>query len=256
MGHFYNREEYEPTTSFELENLIAELPFDLLRESIYEQINNPLSTNMDYIDSIIEKADEFKELYGENDGVVEGLDAALNDFFINILTKISDRFNLELDIDTISSRSDIVEIGQALYDYFILRYTKNITKFISKYINTHKKEFSDYYMDKNKKDVSTMVYKKQFKDQDDLTIVSNLSSIINQVITLETSNEDFIKFSSGKNNYSASVVKTLVDENIIIGDFVSTYIDLCIDEYDYIIDDIFIKIKQKYINKNMLGDEE
>jgi len=256
LGHFYNREEYEPITSVELDNLVAELPFDLLRESIYEQINNPLSTNVDYIDSITEKADEFRDIYGDNEEIIEGIDNAMNDFFINILSKLSDRFNLDLDLTSIANRSDIVDIGQALYEYFILRYTKNITKYISKYINTHKKEFTNYYADKNKKDVSTLVYKKQFKNPDDLTIISNLSSIINYIISLEMENEEFIELSAGKNNYNASVVKDLINEDILNGDFVRTYIDLCTDEYDYVIDDIFIKIRQKYINKNLLEGED
>jgi hypothetical protein len=120
MSLFYDSENFELSTDIETNSLLAELPFQLIKETITEQINDPLSTNIDYIDIIIEKCDMFKSSYENDEDVIAELNENLHSFFAFIITKIDDKFDLGLDVNTIASSGKIVEIGQVLYRYFIL----------------------------------------------------------------------------------------------------------------------------------------
>ena len=249
MSLFYDNENYELSTSVETNSLLAELPFELMKELISEQINDPMSTNNNYIDIIIEKSELFKDSHEDNEDIIAELNDNLRSFFVSIMQRIDDAFELGLDIESIASRSDVVEIGEVLYNYFVLRYVKNISKFITKYILTHKKELADYYIDKNKKDVSTMALKKQIKNQDDIVIVSNLPSIIKYVINLDIDPEEFVSLNTGADNYEGTVIRSLISSGQMVGDFVYEYIQKAIVDHDYIIDEIQTDIKTKIFKK-------
>jgi len=251
MSLFYDSENYELSSDFETNSLLAELPFQLIKESITEQINDPLSTNIDYIDIIIEKCDAFKSTYENNEDIIRDLNDNLHSFFVSIIEEIDNKFELGLDINTISARTDVIEIGEVLYHYFILRYVKNISKYITKYIIRHKKELAEYYNDKNKKDVSTLAFKKQIKNPDDLSIITNLPSIIKYIINLDIEPYEFIDLSTGSDNYEGLTIKSLIESNQMLGDFVNKYIGLSVDNHEYIIDEIQTDIKMRLIKKIM-----
>ena len=165
------------------------------------------------------------------------------------LVNLNDKFNLGLDIEGIITGENVEEVGTCLYKYFILRYTKNITKFISKYIFKNKKYLSEKYVDKPKKDVSTLAFKKQIKNKDNLTILTNLPSIINDIITSSISNEEFLKYSTSTDSYEAYIISGLISNNKLIGDFYTSYISVCVTDHEHIIDELMTEIRQKIINK-------
>lgn len=252
MSLFYDRSEYEPTTSYEIENLLAELPFDLIKESILEQIEDPVNSTTNYVDVILDKCELYKEEIGDNEDLVSELNQKLTDFFAFIMTKINDKFDLGLDVNDIASRTDAVEIGEAVYKYFILRYSKNIIRFFTKYIFKNKKAISSHYIDSTsqKKDVSTLAYKKQIKNIDDLCIITNLPSIIKYIINLDIDSDEFLDLSASSDNYDASIIRNLVSSGKLVGDFYNNYIDICIDSHDYIMDELQTSIRIK-IMKNL-----
>lgn len=248
MSMFYN-DDYELTTSYELDNLLADLPFDLIRESIKEQIDDPMSTKVNYIDVITDKIVMYRNQYEGNGDVLRDINVAVNDFFESILTHLNDKFNLGLDIENILSGENVEEVCTCLYKYFVIRYTKNITKFISKYIFKNKKFISERYADKSKKDVSTLAFKKQIKNKDDLVILTNLPSIIDDIIKSDISNEEFLKYSVSTDSYEAHVISGLISSNKMIGEFYDTYISLCVNEHDHVIDELQTEIRYKIISK-------
>lgn len=249
MSLFYDTEKYELGVSTETDSLLAELPFDLIKESIVEQINDPMSTNVDYIDIVLDKVTVFKEEYEDNEEILHELNNSVQTFFTSIIYEINNKFKLGLDMNSICSHSNIVEIGEVLYRYFVLRYVKNISKFITKYIIEHRKELSEYYSDKNKKDVSTMALKKQIKNADDLVIISNLPSIIKYIINLDIDPVEFIELNTGADNYEGTFIKNMIKSGELINDFVYDYIQLSLVEHDYLIDDIQTDIKIRIIKK-------
>ena len=251
MSLFFNKDEYELTTSTEMESLLAELPFDLIKESILDQINDPVNSSTNYIDIILDKCELYREEFKENEELISELNEKLLDFLVSIMSNINDKFQLGLDIETISSYSNAVEIGTSIYKYFILRYPKNIIRFFTKYIFKNKKSLCNYYSDYNnqKKDVSTLAFKKQIKNPEDLCIITNLPDIIKYIISLDIDPDDFLELSAGKDNYDASIVHDLIESGTLIGDFVPLYIKLCVDSHDYILDELHTDIRLKIMKK-------
>lgn len=248
MSMFYN-EDHELATSYEIDNLLADLPFNLIKESISEQITDPMSTRVNYIDVITDKVSIYRSQFEGNAEALGEINVAVRDFFEFILNKLNDQFNLGLDIESIISGENVEEVGTCLYKYFILRYTKNITRFVTKYIFKNKKFLSEKYGDKSKKDVSTLAFKKQIKNKEDLVILTNLPSIIDDVIKSNISNEEFLKYSVSTDSYEAYIISGLISNNKLIGDFVDDYIGLCIDQHDHVFDELQTEIRQKIINK-------
>ena len=249
MSLLYDSDNYELITSSEIEKLLAELPFDLMKENIINQINDPVSTNVNYMETIIIKCDMFKDSFSDNPDLMKQVDDALYEFMAFIINKIDNRFDLGVDLDMGLSYDNMIEYGRGIYRYFILRYEKNISKFIVNYISENEKELVKYYSDKNKKDVSTLAYKKQIKNMDALTIISNLPSIVNYIVNIDIEPEEFVSLSAGENNYDAHMIKRLIMSDIITGDFVRPYVDNCIDNHDGIIDEIYTRIKTKLIKQ-------
>jgi len=239
----------EPISTTEAEDLLADLPFDLIKASIEEQIKDPMSNNRNYIQYIIDKCDVCKNVFKGNEDAITTIDKALNEFFIDIVNAIDDRFNLSIDLNEIAGTNDLNEIAVVLYEFFILRYRKNIYKFIKNYIKRNKASLVDYYSDKTTKDVTTLSYKNTIKDPDDLVIVANLPSIINYIVSLDIDTFDFVDLCAGKSNFNASVIKGLIAANKIIGNFVSSYISISLDDHDYLIDEIQTDIKVSITNK-------
>lgn len=240
-------EDYEISNSEEIENLLTELPFDLILANIKEQIEDPMSSNVNYIDTILEKVEICKSIIDDEDSR-RSMTHSLNEFMSTIITEITKRFDLGLDIESIVMYDDVVEIGTVLYEYFILRYKKNISKYITNYIKQHKDELVDYYADKSKKDVTSLAHKKHVKDPNDLIIIANLPSIINFIVGLDISPYDFISLTARKSNYNASIIKNLITSDKMVGNFVHDYIRVGLDEHEYLFDEIQTDIKVRFLN--------
>jgi hypothetical protein len=96
-----------------------------------------------------------------------------------------------------------------------------------------------------KKDVTTMNYKKQLKNRDDVIIMSNLPSIIEFVRGLDTRAEDFISLTTNDNSFEGRYIKYLMDHGLLTGDFVDTYLRIVFDENDYVLDEIQVELRMK-----------
>lgn len=248
MSMFYDKDEFQLSSNVELNEILTELPFDLIKESILEQINDPISSRTNYIDVILDKVRVFEAQYDEDEELLEELHEQINNFMLSIIHAIDDKFNLLIDYNEIAS-GNIIEIGECIYNYFVVRYVKNITRFITKYIFKNKKSISQSYGDAAKKDVSTLAFKKQIKNNDDLCIITNLPLIIKDIINTNLNSYEFISLSAGSSNYDASVVKGLIESFRLNGDFFRPYISICVDDHDYIIDELQTEIRIKILNK-------
>lgn len=239
---------YEPMSTTEIDGLLAEVPFDLIKANILEQIDDPMINNINYVNVIVEKCEVCRDMLGDDTDSIAQINESLRTFFIEITQAIDERFDLGLDLNELASSDSIIELGQTIYEYFIIRYKKNICKCVINYIKNHKSELVDYYSTKVKKDVTTLSHKKHVS-QDDLVIISNLPSIIDYIVGLNITSYEFVDLSAGSANYNASVIKGLISANRMVGNFVRQYIDLSLDEHDYLIDEIQTMIKVKLISK-------
>lgn len=246
----FNQNEYDLIDENEIDHILADIPFDLLRETILEQIEYPINNSINYLDTILSKAKMYTERYRDTE-IDTDVTKAVNEFLVSIMVEIDAKYQLGLDIDVISESADVYEIGEAVYNYFIVNYSKNISRFMAKYIEKYKKTLSDTFTDINKKDVSTISYKRIIKNKDDLVIIANLPDILKYIIDQEIDDVEFLQLSSGNNDYYSSIIINLLESNRMLGGFVVNYLGSCRDQYDYVYDEIHTKIKVKIMKKYM-----
>jgi len=245
----YDNDIYELTSDLEIDTLLSDLPFDLIRENVKEQINDPLWSNVNYINVILEKRDLLRKQYDNNSDALKSIDNQIYDFFRFIITEINDKFDLGIDVDDFETE-EAIEYGEIFYNFFILRYKKNISKFITKFIVKNKKVFVEKFENvEKKKDVTQISLKKQIKNKDDLIILSNLPEVIKFIFYLDIDNLDFIKYCCRDDLYEAIKIKDLIITARLTGNFVREYMTLIKDKYDNILDEILTEVRYKIIKK-------
>jgi len=245
----YDNDIYELTSDLEIDTLLSDLPFDLIRENVKEQINDPLWSNVNYINVILEKRDLLRKQYDNNSDALKSIDNQIYDFFRFIITEINDKFDLGIDVDDFETE-EAIEYGEIFYNFFILRYKKNISKFITKFIVKNKKVFVEKFENVEKKrDVTQISLKKQIKNKDDLIILSNLPEVIKFIFYLDIDNLDFIKYCCRDDLYEAIKIKDLIITARLTGNFVREYMTLIKDKYDNILDEILTEVRYKIIKK-------
>lgn len=245
----FPNDEYELASNTEIDILLVDLPFDLIKENLRYQINNPLSSNVNYVESLVEKFLVIRENYAENEDAIQGIENMITNFFGFLIEEIDKKFNLSITTE-LDEPETYIKVGTSLYNFLILRYKKNITKFIFKFIMKNKKllveEFEPSY---KKKDVTSIAIKKKIKNKDDILILSNLPSIIKYIMSLEMEPLEFIRYASNDENYEANYIKSLILEGKIIGNFIPTYLEVIINDYNDVMDEIQTDVKMKLIKK-------
>jgi hypothetical protein len=249
MSILFNEEEYDLSSNTDIDMLLIDLPLDLLKENLRSQINDPLSTDVNYIESVIDKIREMQNAYGENEDAVKNINTLIINFFGFIIEEIDNRFGLMMNMDY-GNTEETMETAVVLYYFLILRYRKNVTKFLYRFILKNKKklveEFEGQY---KKKDVTTISLKKKMKNKDDILIISCLPNIIKYIMNLDIEPMDFLKYSANDESYEGNYINNMILEGVLIGDFIESYLDIIQEDYDYVLDEIQTDIKLKLMNK-------
>ena len=245
----YDKELYELTSDLEIDMLLSDLPFELIKENIKEQIKDPLLSNVNYINIITEKRELLLQQFENNIDYIKKIDNQIINFFTFIITEINNTFDLGIDMDQFEDY-DIIEYGQVLYNFFILRYRKNVSKFIYKFIIKNKKFLIESFETlEKKKDVTHISLKKQIKNKDDLIILINLPNIIKYIFSLDIDNLDFLKHCCNEELYESIKIKELIISSKLNNNFVRNYLELVQDKYDNVVDEIQTEVKYKIIKK-------
>lgn len=244
----FDKDQYDLSSDTEVDMILNDLPLELMKENVRYQIQDPLQTNINYLEIIIDKIEVLKEQYGENEDALTNINNLIMDFFGFIIDEIDEKYDLGIDADN-ENAEEVMEIGKNLYFFFILAYRRNINNFLYDYILSNKKFLlKEFESDQKKKDVTTVTLKRKIKNKDDVTIISNLPSIIKYIMDLEIDPEDFIDY-AGQGDYSASYIKNMIQQGSMTGDFVSDYIDFIRQSYDTILDEIQTDIKYNLLSK-------
>lgn len=248
----FNEEEYDLVTNIETEELLMEMPLEVIKENIRSQIDNPLSTRVDFVEPMIDKFNAIKEQYGELDTTETELKKLKTDLFSFIISALNDRFELDVVVDD-DNAEQLQVVGYALYEFLILRYKKNITKFIHKFIKRNKKhlvkEFEQYY---KKKDVTSITVKKKIKNKDEALIISNLPAIIKHIINdlaMDMDVHQFFDYLGDGDLYEVEIIQQLVNSGNMSDSFIDKYVELITDKYDYVLDEIQSEIRMKLLDK-------
>ena len=247
---YINDENFELVSDFEVDMLLSEMPIELIKENISEQIKSPLSTRTNFISVLEDSYRIIDDLTHENLDEREKLLNTIRDFFTFTLMEMDREYDLSIDLDSITSDEDLINKTTAIYSFLILRYKKNICKFLYSFIKKNRKSILEQFQDvAKKKDVTSISLKKQIKNKDVILLISNLSTIIKYILNLEIEAADFIQYCCSDDYYEGNVVLSMVQTGEISNNFVAKYLDLIIDEYDSVLDEIQTEVKLKILNK-------
>lgn len=244
--------QYEPTPA-ETEIVLSEEPLNLIKEHIRSQFANPMEKKFDYVGSYIEKYKVSVMDIVTDDDEIE-LDS-LNDEFIRFMLNIFDKY-LDIgfpDFDT-KSIDEQHEMIHMVYRYFIINIKHNFSSFCMNYIMKNKREIAENQP--RKKDVTSLNLKKDVIDQDDITIVSNLYNIIDDIIFKYEHDIDlFIGDSDWKEPHlETEMIEDYYDDFSVVGNFYSGYRAMVNKEF---IKEIECKVRNRILKpyKKKLGKD-
>lgn len=241
----YELDDYENGSEIETHMILAELPYNFIKESIDAQINELGSNSINYLNTITDKIKYHKRENSYNTEMVETLDNVLLDISLFVINKIKEKFEIEIPVSPdILTVDEITEIAESLYCVFILDIKSNVSRFFYRYIQKNKKYLLDNIIEAGrKKDVTIINMKKILKSKDDATIAANIPKILSFIKNdVTVSNEQFIKYASDE-SFEFEHVKQMIEEYKILGDITPSLFELLDDSelYDFLYSDLMFK---------------
>ena len=254
-------QEFELTRDNEMEDIIADLPIPLVLENIKEQIENPISSTVDNLETILEKYDYIMENFTEDTEQLSTLKYKISNLLITVYNLISQKFDMTFNIDE-DNLEELRDVTQALYSVVVLRYTKNITMYLFNYIMANLPElartFSIDNQPNNKNNVLVNpqilnLIKDHPEKKDAVSIIYNLPVIYKSIynLNLEPDVIDFINLSGAGRTYNGQIIIDGLESGQACGSFIPMYMRLLSNEYDEIRQEIFNDVKIRLIENLM-----
>ena len=242
---------------------LKELSDDLLSDCIDGQIKSPYDTSTNFLEEFHMKYEAMMDdADGDDDATQEIKDIAHN-FYYQILMKFDKGFSLELDWEKLKDLNTdaLRNLSEGIYEYFIIQFSKNIAKCITKIILDNTEQFcvamEDLFIPGN---VSSESYSKKLKDPKFAQILSNINQVVADIKHIPLSPEDFLKYFN-QDRFEIAIMTYAVNNFIILGNFVSKYLypiynELQDDVYDDIVIEVHERLFQKFKKKEPITFEE
>lgn len=242
-----NEYAYQPN-SITSDIFLSQIPLELTKENILAQFKNPLEfRKKDHITTFINMyrfSEENADIYEDEDK--DNINELRDDFYSYMCKLFIDFLGIGIvDFDILSKREQD-DLIHYTYRFFIINIKRNFVSFISNYIETHKDEFVSNDEEK-KKDVTSMTFKKDIIDPDELYVLSNLGDIIKDILNKDISIDDFIDgCDSIEPSLETRFIKKQFDSFKLTGNFVPKYVKMI--DYDFL-SEIESKIRNKILEK-------
>ena len=244
---------------YELDNdELMELPelrglhYELINEEIAEQVENPFESRINFLDDYFDEYDDLVEQYEENPDMMSILKTDAHAFCCSVIKLIEEKFNLDIDDENINDLGidKLRSITYALYEFFVVNYSKNLKKFFVKYIIKNSNEIYNVLSNvQEKQDVVTASYKQKLTDEKIAVILSNLKAVIEYVNSLDLEPLEVMDIYNPE-RYDIYQLTALVTEGTMNGDFTSKFFEPLVysnSSEDYI--DMFSAIEGGLIKK-------
>lgn len=238
--------EYEPN-SIDSDQFLSEVSINLTKENIKAQFRDPLEyRKKDHITPFITKykfsqdnADAYED--EDMDNVIELRD----DFYAFIQRMLRDYLSIGfVDFDDMSN-DEQDKLIHLTYRFFLINIKRNFVSLIMNYINKNRDSYEDADDDK-RRDVTSLSFKREITDPIDIHIISNLHSIIIDILDEDITVEDFFDNCDNDGCLETLFVKEKFENFEITGNFVPHYIRMLDDDF---ISDIETKIRNKILKK-------
>lgn len=235
----------------EAEEMLFEMSTDdFIENEIEEQISESLfsSNKTNHVEFYLEKYKYLcKEVYVDDDDTLAQLEENKENFLQNIVSKISETFEFEIDENEVTNK-----VAKTLYNFFIVNYADNLKDFFLNFLNKNKKSIiADLKAMKVKtRDVSTIASKVKYYNANDAIIINNINTILLKIIPNYDIGNEFIDYII---NYDDSRInnkmRKYLDEAIITFEdtynaFLTPFVEKH-DGYSSIISDIVIELNEQ-----------
>lgn len=231
---------------------LSDISRELLEETILTQINDPYTAVVDCLAEFEESYEEEMEDENNSDMVKQNNDIADN-FYTRVVIMLNEKYNLDIDMEVFaeSKLETKRNIAEALYEFFILKYVDNISNFIINMIMNNIDSIIDYLKSSDAVNNSAMIsYKKKTKKKEYAVLLANINIVIGCVKTLEIEPEDFTDYFN-IDRFSVSVIKYLIEHDILNGNFISSFLGPILDRvqddiYDRVVTNVHIALYNKF----------
>lgn len=232
---------------------ISDLQDELIDENINEQVANPFQTEINFVEVFEDNCIKTLNEYNNDTDVSNRINHMKKDFFMKVLAMIDKRYGLDLDYDVLAGKSFeyIQDLTEAIYEFFITKYPKNIKKFFTNYILEHKSQIGDLFEnEKHKKDVSSIALRRKYEDGNVALILANLTEVIAYIRDLKLQTLDIMdEFNSERSD--VYIITEAIQEFVITGDFVDKFMEpLFTDKQDEYYDSLIIGIQNSIGKKS------
>lgn len=237
---------YDESDEIENELFLSAIPLNLLEEAIKSQFNDPLEyRKTDYVKSFINKYEfSVKNMYEYDQAELDSLQTD----FIEFMEKMFYNY-LQIGIDNIDDYNEDNQhaLIHFTYKFFINDIKKNFVNIVCNIIDTKKDEITSI-CDK-KKDVIYLNFKSEINDEYDVMVLSNLATIVNYVLSLDYTIDEFFDLCESNNNNSQldlHYVRDKFDSFVLTGNFVPLYKKMINKDFK---NEIESKVRNKILKK-------
>ena len=256
---------------------LKELSNDLITEGLKSEVDNPYMSHVDFLEQFEEEyefqmadLDEADDIYQDNKDIAR-------DFYLRVLFMLDDRFHLEIDEEQVGAISleGLKNMTEGLYTFFILKYRKNISKYLIRLVIDNEDSLADALnqsmkeMLKQKNYDDTVTYSSWTRKVENIrygSILASVNEVIATVKNIDIDPKDFIEFFNTE-KFEVASVEYAIDHMIITGDFVPYFLDVVFgddvqnDIYDDIVGEVQHALYKRYKKKtpldiNILEPEE
>ena len=213
---------------------LSEVPVSLMKENIIAQFEDPLEfRKKDHITTFIsmyryskENVDAYED--EELDSIIELRD----DFYAFMRRMFKNYLGIGfVDFDDLSEEEQD-NLIHFTYRFFLMNIKKNFTCFIKQ------KGMSLFY--------TTLSFKKEVTDPEDISILGNLSSIIDEILSQDIDLDLFFDTCDNESTLETRFVSKAYDDAKITGNFIQPYIDMIDSDFKSGIES---KIRNKILKK-------
>lgn len=221
------------------ELFLTEVPLDLLKETILAQFDEPFEDRRsDYVQSFITKYDFSKENGHEDDQYV--YDDIYDEFMKFMLDTFDDRLNVSFPGIDEYADDDALEIIQLAYRFFIKNIKKNFVTLTKNHIDNDREKVIVNL--EHKKDVTSLNYRLEIDNEDDILILSNLGIVIEDYLNEIANTYDVDQFFDAcvgdKLSLEHDFVQSKYNQFKMTGNFVEKYVHMVNREFRYEIESV------------------
>ena len=236
---------------------LTDISNELLEETIKTQIENPYNAVTDCLEEFRESYyDELDEHEGDEE-MIETIHSSAREFYVAVIELIDKKFNLGVDFELVGEldTDSISNIAEAIYEFFIIKYSHNISKCIVKLILNNFDQIINYLSANKSTNASIISYKKKLQSKESAMILSNINTAIGCVKTLELDPMDFINlFNIDK--FEVAVTAYAIENNIINGNFTGKFLAPIVDRIQDEIYDEVVRDVQSYLYHKFKKNEK